>query len=166
MGRSEGTIDRAGGRDGVRGIKLDACGASHAESGPSCQFKAASYLLWECSDLHAPRVVLLAGRGSCCGSSVSSLQGGSSILLSSEVGVLFPDWSVSTTVTWYTRTFPNTAEPHSCIQYHHLVRTLVFPKGMHLYFLIIYFYNKWIYYCAALRVGLGCVQEQWVFSGH
>lgn len=60
---SQGTIDRAGGRDGVRGIKQDAYGTSHVEFGPSCQFKAASYLLWEYSEacLHLELCYLLEG---------------------------------------------------------------------------------------------------------
>lgn len=66
---------------------------SHVEFGPSCQFKTASYLVWKYSEacLYL-RGVPLAGRGSCYGSSVSSLQGGSSILLCRELP--HPEWSM------------------------------------------------------------------------
>lgn len=53
-----------------------------------------------------------------------------------------------------------TQQSQRCTQYHHLAITLVFPEVKHLYFLIIYFYNKWTYSYFALRVGM-----RWIPGG-
>lgn len=128
----EGTIGRAEGRDGSRGIKWVSVLSLTWSLDPSCWFKVANHLVWQYPEacLHLELCCLLEGEG--------AVGAGCPLHPVVQWGVSQSD--LCCTSCQYTSTFPDTAGSQGCTQYHHLAITLVFPEVKHLYFLIIYFF--------------------------